>query len=238
MKNPSWQKEELILALDLYFREDYSLIGPKHPSVIDLSNILNKLPTIPLDQRNNKFRNPDGVYMKLGNFLSIDPTDNRTGLARYGQLDKEVFFEFHQRKDELRKIADTITKLATVAIPYISGSNDESEELEVQEGRVLYRFHKHLERKPTLIHKKKAIEARKGNIICCVCGFDFQATYGELGAGFIECHHTKPISSMKPDEVTKLSDLILVCSNCHRMLHRRLSIDWRELKSMVQQLKS
>ncbi len=175
--------------------------------------------------------------MKLGNFLSINPTDTRTGLARYGQLDKEIFFEFYQKKKELRKIADTISKLAAAEAPYIFALNDESEELEVQEGRVLYRFHKHLERKPTLIQRKKAIEAKKGKLICCVCDFDFQGTYGELGTGFIECHHTKPVSSMRPGDVTKLSDLILVCSNCHRMLHRRLSMDWRELRGMVRQQK-
>ena len=58
-------------------------------------------------------------------------------------------------------------------------------------------------------------------LLCEACGFDFEQVYGEHGKGFIECHHTKPVSELKAGEKTKLSDLALVCSNCHRMIHRR-----------------
>jgi len=54
------------------------------------------------------------------------------------------------------------------------------------------------------------------------------AEYGDHGDGFIECHHTKPVSELQVGEKTKLSDLALVCSNCHRMIHRKrpwLSVD-------------
>ena len=58
------------------------------------------------------------------------------------------------------------------------------------------------------------------SLACEVCGFDFHATYGELGRDYAECHHTKPISTMQPGDTTKLADLAIVCANCHRMLHR------------------
>ncbi|MGT0185833.1 HNH endonuclease [Staphylococcus aureus] len=32
---------------------------------------------------------------------------------------------------------------------------------------------------------------------CKVCGFDFKAKYGDLGEGFIEIHHLKPMFSIK-----------------------------------------
>ena len=51
--------------------------------------------------------------------------------------------------------------------------------------------------------------------------FDFLVTYGKLGDGFIECHHNKPVSKMKLGEKTNIVDLALLCSNCHRMIHRR-----------------
>ena len=44
--------------------------------------------------------------------------------------------------------------------------------------------------------------------------------YGDIGEGFIECHHLLPLSQIRPNQVTKLSDLATVCANCHRMLHR------------------
>ena len=57
---------------------------------------------------------------------------------------------------------------------------------------------------------------------------DLSKTYGDLGEGFIECHHKVPVSELKPGAKTKLSDLAVLCANCHRMLHRRrpwLSVD-------------
>lgn len=57
---------------------------------------------------------------------------------------------------------------------------------------------------------------------CCVCEFDFEKMYGERGKGFIEVHHIKPLYE-NDDEVVinPKEDLICVCSNCHRMFHRR-----------------
>ena len=69
---------------------------------------------------------------------------------------------------------------------------------------------------------------------CNVCNFDFYETYGELGKGFIECHQTIPVSEYVNSRNTNAKDLVLVCSNCHRMLHRRrpwLTID--ELASLL-----
>ena len=54
-----------------------------------------------------------------------------------------------------------------------------------------------------------------------ICGFDFELKYGELGKGYIEVHHIKPLFNL--DEVVVVNpetDLICVCANCHRMLHR------------------
>ena len=99
------------------------------------------------------------------------------------------------------------------------------------ERRVLYRLHRQRERNASLVKKKKQLAK---SLACEVCGFDFLECYGELGKGYIECHHTKPISEYQPGERTKLADLALVCANCHRMLHRKrpwLSIE--ELKLLL-----
>jgi predicted HNH restriction endonuclease len=60
-----------------------------------------------------------------------------------------------------------------------------------------------------------------GKLACDVCDFDYTTVYGDLGVGFIECHHRIPVSDLQPGAKTKLSDLALVCANCHRMLHRK-----------------
>ncbi len=77
-------------------------------------------------------------------------------------------------------------------------------------------------------------------IVCQVCSFDFESTYGDLGKGFIEIHHLKPVYTYEEDDVEQvvreaIKNTIPVCSNCHRMLHRRrdtlLSIE--ELRQIV-----
>jgi predicted HNH restriction endonuclease len=89
------------------------------------------------------------------------------------------------------------------------------------EGQVQYSSHRRLERDSSITRKAKAKRlAETGRLECDVCGTDFAKAYGSVGIGFIEAHHTKPVSALDSNEKTKLSDLALVCSNCHRMLHR------------------
>jgi len=82
-----------------------------------------------------------------------------------------------------------------------------------------------------------AVECKKRDGYCCqVCKMTFASTYGrELGASFAEAHHIKPLGK-QPDKVrTKIEDLITVCANCHRMLHRMdgKSSDVKKLKAIV-----
>lgn len=57
--------------------------------------------------------------------------------------------------------------------------------------------------------------------ICCVCDFDFKATYGEIGDGFIHVHHLIPLSEInKQYELDPIKDLRPVCPNCHGIIHR------------------
>ncbi|MBL9117514.1 MAG: HNH endonuclease [Verrucomicrobiaceae bacterium] len=71
---------------------------------------------------------------------------------------------------------------------------------------------------------------------CQVCGMDFASVYGKrLGGGFAEAHHKRPLSQRGDEVKTRLDDLITVCANCHRMLHRMEGgpEDVKELKALV-----
>lgn len=52
------------------------------------------------------------------------------------------------------------------------------------------------------------------------CGFDFEERYGELGRGFAHVHHLLPLATLDSPVVTTLEDLVIVCANCHAMIHR------------------
>ena len=74
------------------------------------------------------------------------------------------------------------------------------------------------ERNPKL--RNKAIKIH--GTTCMACGFDFGKTYGASGEGYIEVHHIIPLSDSGEEvEVNPITDLIVVCSNCHRMIHRK-----------------
>jgi putative restriction endonuclease len=91
------------------------------------------------------------------------------------------------------------------------------------------------ERDPQVINKaKKLAKQQCGRLYCCICTFDFEKRYGKVGEGFIEGHHTKPLSELDGVAKTKIADIALVCSNCHRMLHRRRPwLTMAELKSLL-----
>ncbi len=66
---------------------------------------------------------------------------------------------------------------------------------------------------------------------CLACGFSFDAVYTHKHAkGFIEVHHRRPLSE-GPRAIDPAEDLIPLCSNCHRMVHRR-GDDWLDLEEL------
>lgn len=228
MRNPKWHRDEIILALDLYFRLEPGQIHAKNPDVLALSELLNKLPIHTSRPDAEKFRNPNGVGLKLSNFLAIDPNYEGKGMASFSNLDKAVFEEFKDDRLSLKSIARQIK--ATVENQdlrpklYRVPEEEDEESLVVKEGKVIYKLHRVKERNPSINNRKKADYMKKyGKLDCEVCGFDFQKTYGELGNGYIECHHRTPLHSLDGEVQTRLKDLALVCSNCHRMLHRKIS---------------
>lgn len=66
-----WARDE---PLDLYFQHRATTISKTHPRVVELSGILNRLPIHADRPDRARFRNPNGVYMKMCNFLALDPT--------------------------------------------------------------------------------------------------------------------------------------------------------------------
>lgn len=108
---------------------------------------------------------------------------------------------------------------------------------EFPEGREVERRHKLKERNQAIIKKAKELfKKQHGRLYCQVCGFDFYSNYGEIGFDFIEGHHTLPISELKTEVKTKVKDIALVCSNCHRMLHRKRPwLLMSELKKLIKE---
>lgn len=235
MARLDWTRDELILALDVYFREPGARGSKSHPAVQELSALLNSLPIHPVDQRDSKFRNPNGVGMKLSNFLRFDPEYHGTGLPGGNQMEEAVWNEFAGDRTRLDRLASRIRQAADL-IEMPTDPIPDVDELEAPEGTLLARLHKVRERSQKLVKgKKRQVLKSHGTLACEVCGFDFADRYGELGQGFSECHHRVPLADLEPGATTKLSDLAIVCANCHRMIHRAnpwLTVE--ELRTILQ----
>lgn len=232
-RNPNWTRDELILALDVYF--DHPTADQTHPALQELSLLLNRLWGADLGQANR--RNATGISMKLGNFQRLDPAylaRGRKGLAHGGRGDEEVWNEFADDRPHLKAVAAAI-RAALELTPEIVAVPDTSSDVEAAEGAILTRMHHYRERDASLARKRKEqAKAVHGRLFCEACDFDFAAAYGERGEGFIEVHHTKALETLQPGARTKLSELAILCANCHRMVHAKrpwLAMD--ELKALV-----
>lgn len=234
-RNPKWSRDEIILTLDFYF-EHYPRIPEKSSNQIkELSYLLRSLTEKIGHDLTDTYRNPNGVYMKLMNFHHFNDQHKGDGLKGGSTLDEELFRRFENDRDELRKISSSIQTLISSGEHVVEVDLDDDDKFEVEEGRLLTKLHRTRERDRKIIQRKKEkVRRESGSLVCECCGFDFVKTYGPLGDGFIECHHIKPISEITPGEKTSLDDLSLVCSNCHRMIHRKkpwLTIS--ELKTLI-----
>lgn len=105
-RNPRWAEEELVLALDLYLRS--GILDDTNPVVVELSRVLNSLEIHSERPDAERFRNPNGVVLKLTNFAAIDPNYHGRGMTSYGKRDVEVWARYASDEDALAAAASAI----------------------------------------------------------------------------------------------------------------------------------
>ncbi|AHD00478.1 HNH endonuclease [Leisingera methylohalidivorans] len=219
-RNPNWTRDELLVALDYYLenRDDY--FSPTGKGVLELTARIGLVAKALGLTGSDTLRNAAGVSMKLLNFRSHDPEFETAGLTRGNKLEKVVWQEYADRPAELRKVVATILNTCANCVTEDAPVLQDDDEPEAQEGRLLSRLHRYRERDRSITKRKKASFINKhGRLFCEACYFDFTKVYGERGDGFMECHHTKPVSEIEKGQTTTLADLVLLCANCHRMVH-------------------
>lgn len=126
------------------------------------------------------------------------------------------------------KRTDWLIRATTEALELkLNNSNKNS----ITENGRIWAEHYRRERSKILADKVKIRDAYK----CRVCDFNFTDKYGKFGNGFAEAHHIISLSKIKRKVQSTENDLITVCSNCHRMLHKMegQEDDFKKLRKLV-----
>ena len=233
LDRPDWTRDEIILACALAETNDWLQVYDSDERAKELSQLLQS-PAVHPFPRHPDFRNPAGVGQKTRNIIDQHP-DHHGPKSNGNRLDKEVLDDFLADPDGMHAMAARVRELFLAA----DASSTEVPDLDpfdliAGEGGVALRAHLRRERDPRLRRSKLAETKKRGLPIACeVCSFDYAQTYGPHGLDYIECHHRVPLH-VTGETKTRLSDLALLCSNCHRMIHR--SKRWltvEELKELV-----
>jgi putative restriction endonuclease len=85
MTRRNWQRQELLLALNLYCKLPFGQYHGRNAEIMRLAVVID--------------RTPNAVAMKMSNFASLDPYHQKrgvAGLANIGQADREIWEEFHR----------------------------------------------------------------------------------------------------------------------------------------------
>lgn len=141
-------------------------------------------------------------------------------------------------KADIRKaVLNTVKNSEGVLDPYDVENLKQLPHRNFLEGKKRLVQHARLEkvRNSALVREAKRLFKKKhGKLFCEICEFDFESKYGQRGKDYIEAHHKTPISELEESVELTVKDLAMVCSNCHRMLHRPPWIKVEELIQIIQ----
>lgn len=216
-RNPIWDRDETILALNLYFECGEKVPDKSDERVIELSNLLRRNPINAAYADRKDFRSPSAVVLKLSN-LQQEATSR--GMPNNSKVDKEVWAELGALPPEVANLAKKI------AFAIQAGSqaplNDDIEEAVFYEGRTFTKLHTSRERNPNLRRKVLDERERRHALKCEICTADFMHLPQSLRRSAFEVHHLVPLSESGARSV-RIADLALLCATCHRLVHRLIA---------------
>ena len=152
-------------------------------------------------------------------------TDEDKRQGPYGYISSkaiEAYIRFYAQKHNINLYAISLPNAPSDQQP-----DEEEEEKHRLEGRMT---------EARVMRRQRNQKARQQCLVasgykCYICGFNFEETYGEIGKGFLEVHHIKPLATYDDEHPIPLSELCALCSNCHSMVHRKKEVlDVEELK--------
>ncbi|WP_336793053.1 HNH endonuclease [Gordonia malaquae] len=239
-KQPDWTWPEIVVAGGVQFAAGWSgTIRQSDERAIELSSLLRD--ANPLLANDLKFRSVGSLQRKLEDLRTAHP-EYSGKKTRGGRVTAAVVEAYVQNPTLMRALAARFrAEPALLAVDADLDGEDGAIDLDAiyedgpasaVEGAVRRRIATFRERDPKLRQRKidHALQ-RNGCLACEICQFDFEAKYGALGQGYAHVHHIVPLH-VTDEVVNTLDDLIVVCANCHAMIHRRRP--WKTPEELVE----
>lgn len=229
-------KEQALITYKDMCNRTNNIINPRTSSgyLGDLSLLCyeNNMPLISVMVVNSDTYMPGAGFFRLYKDLTGNEIDDEFSIFKE-QLNKVRDYD---NWDSFAKLLDLDIKMSSYEKNRTSQDTAISDKKLYKEGKLKLEIHIKRERNPKVVKEAKKLFINKNKRLYCeLCGFDFEEVYGELGKNFIEGHHIKPISDMDEGDITNVKDIKMLCSNCHRMVHRGIErgIDLDEIKSIM-----
>lgn len=208
--NARWTRDEVILGLDVLFSTQSKGLSVESDSIIELSKLLNELPIIPESERDETFRNPAGVRRQLLTFEWGLRKNKKP--VHVGQVFYTVFEDFNQDIETIKKISSSIIKNKKTIKKIGFSSIDRASFF--YEGMLLFNVHRYIEQRQGLRFSKKVER-------CNLCSISPRSVYAiDEDASFLEPHLLVPPEEMEPEMRLTEKDFIILCPNCHKVLHQ------------------
>jgi len=214
----NWTYEEVVLAGDLVATNDWKGLRKDDPRVADLSSLLRAASIHPVEGRSDNFRSINSIARKTYDIATLHP-DYDGEATKGGRHDAKVLWEYMSEPERMHALAHAV-RASLLKQAVASLNSTDLEVLSTQAGmpHALAHLHREQDGRARSLRIDTAL-SMEGALRCEVCEFDFAHVYGELGKEYIEVHHVRPLHEPGPAN-TRPEDLALLCSNCHRMIHR------------------
>jgi hypothetical protein len=87
------------------------------------------------------------------------------------------------------------------------------------EGALLTRTHVYRERSSAAAKQKRDAVLSKGSYKCPGCKVDYLKKWGDVAKSLYQCHHIEPLAGDDGERKTLPKHLIVLCANCHQLIH-------------------
>ncbi|MDC0147061.1 hypothetical protein OAH94_06905, partial [Amylibacter sp.] len=136
-RNPKWSKEETIIALDFYFKNQPKFPEKNSPGIKAVSVTLRNMKLQKVKSINANYRNVTGVYMKLMNFQHLNFKHLHSGLHGGSILDRKLFKKYQNNQRDLSNIANDIIENSECND---DGLDEKKQQISISRKNVIQRF--------------------------------------------------------------------------------------------------